>query len=411
MHNGLTLAIEPMNSLRSVSTGIWVGTGSRDERAYERGVSHLLEHMFFKGTESHSAVELAKLFDAMGAQVNAFTTKEYTCYYARTLDEDLSRAIDLLTEMFFYATFPEEELQREKQVVQEEINMYEDAPDEMVLDEGTASVFGDHPLALDILGSHASVSAATRASLIGYIARRYHANRMIVAVAGNVTERGLIERLEGLFESLPSDPSQEQDPPPVFVANRRISEKETEQEHLCFTGRGFAADDDRNYALAVLNTLLGGSQSSRLFQTVREKYGLAYSVYSSASEYRDVGLTQIYLGTSPIRTQEALEAVRQTLETLLREGPDREELENAKGHLKGTLLLGLESTGSRMSKLARDLMTQGRVVPISEVQAKIDAVTSDNLMDVYTWMVGAGLGVAAIGPIPPDQFPQKLEIV
>jgi predicted Zn-dependent peptidase len=397
--NGLRIVGEEIPTFRSVSVGIWIGTGSRYETPGNNGISHFLEHMLFKGTERLSARELALVFDELGGQVNAFTSKEYTCFYAKVLDEHFVKAAETLADMLFHSRFAPEEIEKEKNVVIEEIRMYEDTPDELVMDVLSQGVFGDHPLGYTILGGEHNLRAFTRDHITSYVSRRYTPRNTVVSVVGNVTQDQVVDviaRLFGDWAAVPEDPPQEA---PEFARTLRVRTKDTEQVHVCLASPGFPAGDPRMYALILLNNALGNSTSSRLFQAIREDRGLAYSVYSFHSAYRDCGMFGVYAGTSPERVDEVLDLVRHICAQLAETGLSEEELRRGKEQVKGSLMLGLESTSSRMTRLGKNELLLGREVTLDETIAGINAVTQDDIRSVARTLLGGPFALAAVGPV------------
>ncbi|MBX6352342.1 MAG: insulinase family protein [Thermoflavifilum sp.] len=402
--NGLRIVGEENPTVRSVSVGIWIGTGSRYETPQNNGISHFLEHMLFKGTEHLNARELALVFDELGGQVNAFTSKEYTCFYAKVLDEHFVKAAETLADMLFHSRFAPDEIEKEKNVVIEEIRMYEDTPDELVLDVLSQGVFGDHPLGFTILGGEGNLRAFTREDITSYVASRYTPGNTVISVVGNVAEGQAVEAIHRLFGAWRATPALVADGPPVFEQSLRVRTKDTEQVHVCLASPGFAAGDPRMYALILLSNALGGSSSSRLFQSIREERGLAYSVYSFHSAYRDCGMFGIYTATSPDRLDEVMRLIRDTCQDMAQHGMTAEELRRGKEQVKGSLMLGLESTSSRMTRLGKNELLLGREVPLDETLAGINAVTAEDVRDVARAVLGGNFAVAAVGPVEEDQL-------
>ncbi|WP_367307466.1 M16 family metallopeptidase [Alicyclobacillus acidocaldarius] len=411
LRNGIRVVGEEMSSIRSVSLGIWVETGSRYESQSENGISHFLEHMFFKGTSRHSAKELAHLFDDLGGQVNAFTAKEFTCFYARVLDEHFSIALETLAEMLTDSRFAPEEMEKEKRVVIEEIRMYEDTPDELVMDLIARGVYGEHPLGYTILGRDENLLRFSREDLVRYVNRHYRPERMVVSVAGHVPEDVVIREVERVFGGLTkgADGAPALVPPP-FHKTVKTEEKDIEQVHICLAAPGYPAGSRELYPLLLLNNVLGGTQSSRLFQEIREERGMAYSVYSFHTGFRDAGMFGIYVGTSPETAEEVLALVQQVTARMWQEPISREELEKAKRQVKGALMLGLESSGSRMSRLAKNEILLGREVPLEETLAGIDAVAPADIQRVAEDVLSHGFALAAVGPLAEFAFDRAAKV-
>lgn len=376
--NGVRILMERMPAVRSAAIGIWVGTGSRNETREISGVSHFLEHMFFKGTKKRSAREIAESFDRIGGHVNAFTSKEYTCFFAKVLDNHADYAVDLLADMFFHSTFSSEELAKEKKVVFEEIKMYEDTPDEIVHDLLGTACFGNHPLGLPILGSEETLNSIDSSTLKEYMQQSYTPENIVISIAGNVDDQ-LIKKVEQYFGEYVTSDESEPVIKPEFQTNQLARKKETEQAHLCLGYNGLSVRDDDLYSLAVLNNLLGGSMSSRLFQEVREERGLAYSIFSYHTAFRDNGVLTIYGGTGENRVDELYATVSGILEDLKDKGVSKIELENSKEQLKGNLMLGLESTNSRMSLNGKNELFLEHHFTFDEMLEEINGVTKEKV--------------------------------
>lgn len=415
---GLRVLIEPIPYVRSVAVGVWVAAGSRFEEPSQAGVTHLIEHLLFKGTERRSAQDIAEAIDAVGGQLNAFTSKEHTCYYCRVLDEHFELALDLLSDMLLRSRFDPEELDREKGVVLEEIKMYEDAPDELVHDLFTQTIWPDHPLGRNIVGTAPVLSALSRDDILSYFRAHYRGHSVVISIAGNVAVEPAVEAVGRHFADLwchGDDPPAAPDGasrPPLAHPGKLQRGKDTEQVHICLGSQGVPQDHDDSYPLFVLNNCLGGGASSRLFQEIREKRGLAYSVYSYLSSYRDAGLFTVYLGTSPAQSERGIEIVLAEIERVRRHGLAPAELHRAKEQMKGQLVLSLESVSNRMSRLGRSEITLGRVLSPDEVIAKIDAVTLEDTVRVADAVLSGPLVAVAVGPagkLPRlDRLPDRL---
>jgi predicted Zn-dependent peptidase len=406
LENGVRIVGEEISSMRSVSLGIWVSTGSRYETAKNNGISHFLEHMFFKGTEKYNAKELAQVFDGLGGQVNAFTAKEYTCYYARVLDEHFHTALDTLADMIFHSKFAPEEIEKEKKVVIEEIRMYEDTPDELVMDILAEKVYGSHPLGYTILGTEDNLRSFTRDDLVDYIDHRYRPEHLVVSVAGNVTKDQVVEAVSGLFQGAASPvPARHSDlVVPPFEYHVSTREKEIEQVHLSLASPGIPAGDARLYPLILLNNVLGNTPSSRLFQEIREDRGMAYSVYSYHSSYLDSGMFGIYAGTSAEHVDTVLSLIREICNQLAADGLTEEEIHKAKEQVKGSMMLSLESTSSRMSRIGKNELMLGREVSLDETLAAINAVTVRDVQLVAKEILGQPFAMSAVGPVAEMNF-------
>lgn len=396
LKNGLRVVIEKIPTVRSVSFGIWVKTGSRNETPNNSGISHFIEHMLFKGTERFSAKEIAEQFDAIGGNVNAFTSKEYTCYYAKVLDEHLPIAVDVLSDMFFHSKLERDELAREKNVILEEISMYEDTPDDMVHDLVSQAAYGEHPLAYPILGTEGHLLAMDSSHLSQYMKEHYTIDNTVISVAGNVDER-LIELLERHFGHFDNHGTDSLLTVPAFNGELLYYEKATEQNHICLSLPGFATGDDLQYAMVLLNNAIGGGMSSRLFQEVREKRGLAYSVYSYHSSHADSGLFTIYAGTTPKQTKEVLDLTLELLRDVAIHGLDANELHKGKEQLKGSLILSLEGTGSRMNRLGKNELMLGQHYTLDQMIEHIERVTSDDVNQVLDRMFSQPFALSMVG--------------
>jgi len=395
---GLRVVTEPVPGVRSVAIGAWIGVGSRFEEPGEAGISHFLEHMLFKGTPTLSPEQIAQAFDALGGEVNAATGKDYTVLYARVLDELLDRAIPLLTEMLQRPSL--RDLDQEREVVLEEIAMYEDDPQDQIHDLASQAVFPDQALGRPVIGSGRVIASVTEEGVRAYHASHYTAPNMVVAAAGNVTHERVMELAEGLLGGLPTEPAAGVfEPAAPGAATLVVKEKATEQYHLCLAGAGLSRNDERRHAQSVLDTVLGGSMSSRLFQEVREKRGLAYSVGSYVTGYADTGQVGVYLGTREDNLVTACEVIGRELRRLGDEGVPAGELARAKDHLKGRLVLSMESSGTRMNRIGRAVLTGTELLTVDELVARIDAVTADDVVGLARehWRPEA-LSVAAIGP-------------
>jgi predicted Zn-dependent peptidase len=380
--SGVRVVTEAVPSVRSVALGLWVGTGSRDETPAQAGVSHFLEHLLFKGTKRYSAVELNEQFDSIGASFNAATSKETTHVHARFLDEHTERAFDLMAEMLLEPIYPEDEVKTERQVVIEEIAMYEDEPQDKVHDVLDEAIFGDHPLGARIIGSADVVGSIPIPEIAGYHDEKYIGPNIVVAAAGNLEHDRIHELAERFVNPESGDVDAEREPTNGVSPSIGFQQKDTEQYHLCLGATGIARDDERRYALRVLNTLFGGSSSSRLFREVREKRGLAYAVGSYVDSYRDTGLVAMYVGTREENVAESFEVIGAELGRLASEDVADEELARAKESVKGRLVLSQESTAARMSRLAGSVLFDMPILTLDELIEKIDAVSAAELREV-----------------------------
>jgi predicted Zn-dependent peptidase len=399
LDSGLRIVTEAMPSVRSVSLGFWIGTGSRGEAEQEAGLSHLLEHLLFKGSSKYSSLEIDQIFDGMGAELNAGTGKETTSVYARVIDEHLPKAFDVMADMVFRPSLTD--IESERAVILEEIAMYEDDPQEKVFDVLGEAVFGDHPLGRAIIG-RAPVIADTPAAEIGrFHASRYLAQNVVIAAAGAVDHDEIVALAQSrLPSSTTVTPASKPFPAPAETPRaRRFERKDTEQFHVCVGGVGLSRHDDRRFSLRVLDTIFGGTSSSRLFQEVRERRGLAYSVYSFTSAYQDSGQVGLYVGTRVDNIGEALGIVSAELTRMRQQPATADELTRAKENLKGRVLLALESTGARMNRLGSELLAGAPLLSLDEVVEQIDRVTLADLESLSEELWDpTKLSVAGIGP-------------
>jgi predicted Zn-dependent peptidase len=400
-----------MPSVRSIALGFWVGVGSRDESTEQAGISHFLEHLLFKGTDRFSSVEIDQIFDGMGAEANAGTGKETTSVYSRFLDQHLERAFDVLADMVLRPSYPD--IDSERQVVIEEIAMYEDEPSDKVHDVLSQAIFGDHPLGRPIIGRAEVISSVPVPEIAAYHDARYTGSRLVIAAAGNLEH----ERLVSLVESACSDASNGSGegataPAPSAISPRAsFHRKSTEQYHLCLGGPGIPRGDERRFALRVLDTLFGGSSSSRLFQEVREKRGLAYSVYSYASHYADTGQIGVYVGTRPDNVGKAMEVIGAELGRVVTDAVSAEELERAKENVKGRMVLSFESTLTHMNRLGGSVLMDVPLLSLDEMLAAIDAVSVDDVGELARELLAPDrLSAAGVGA-DEDVFKRALEPV
>nr|WP_205603366.1 pitrilysin family protein [Heyndrickxia shackletonii] len=395
--NGLRIVLEEIPTVRSVAIGIWIGTGSRNETLKNNGISHFLEHMFFKGTKTRTAREIAEAFDSIGGQVNAFTSKEYTCYYAKVLDNHSQFALETLADMFFHSTFVEEELKKEKNVVYEEIKMYEDTPDDIVHDLLSKTVYENHPLGYPILGTEETLETFNSETLHQYMHDMYTPDRVVISVAGNIEET-FIKQIETLFGNYTGGKRNLNEDAPTFHSNQIVKKKDTEQAHLCIGYEGLPIGHKQIYDLIVLNNILGGSMSSRLFQEVREQRGLAYSVFSYHSSFKDTGMVNVYAGTGANQLDQLYDTVSQTLETIKGEGVTDKEVKNCKEQLKGSLMLSLESTNSRMSRNGKNELLLGYHRSLDEIVEVIDKVTMDKVNSLCNKIFSKKNSISLVSP-------------
>ncbi len=398
--NGLCLLTESMPDVRSVSLGAWLKRGSRHEGDADAGIAHFTEHMLFKGTSTRTAEDIAQQVDSIGGQLDAFTAKECASYYIKVLDEHFPRAVDLISDLLLRPAFHAEDILREKKVILEEIKMVEDIPDDLVHELFTQSYWPDHPLGRSILGSPASVNDISRDSLRAFFDRAYVAGNLVIAAAGNLEHDAVRDVIGQAFADLPAGGEPVEENPPTPRPSLLVKGKEIEQSHVCLGTHGYSQTHDDRFTSYLLNTVLGGSMSSRLFQNIREKRGLAYAVSSGLESYRDVGSLTIYAGCDAAAVPEVVDLVVAELRSLRNQAIPAAELQRAKDHLKGTLVLGLESTASRMSQLARSEIYFGRQIALAENLANLDQVSTDDVQRVATDLFSNGdLAATVLGPV------------
>jgi len=402
LDGGATLLTQVVPDALSVSVGLWIKSGSRDENGSRHGISHFLEHMVFKGTRSRSALDIALALDRVGGQLDAFTTKELTCFSARVLAEHFDTAFEVLADLISEPRLDQEMIETEKQVVISEIRNVLDDPDDLIHELASEEIFGEHPLARSILGSEDSIRGLTRTELASYIERRYTARNVVIAVAGPMPHAELAERIGALFSLRAGGepPSRGGEMPPV-LKRQRVDSRDLQQQHLWIGRRGLGTADGDRYGLLLLSTLLGGSMSSRLFQSIREQAGLAYQVYSYTDFASDTGIFGTYMAVEPARSSEA---VRRTLDEFVRlisQGCDPQELEDTKMQLKGNLLMAMESISARMSRLARNEINEGRFVGVRELVGRIDAVTQADIQRLAAeFLAPDAQTLVSLGPSP-----------
>jgi len=373
-------ALYPM--LHSVSIGIWITNGSRHDRSELNGVAHFIEHLLFKGTARRSALDIAREIDSVGGVLNAFTCREYLCFYAKVLSDALPKAVDLLTDIFLNSSFDASEVEKERKVILQEIRMIKDSPDNYIHELFCQSFWKSHPLGMSIVGTEESVAGLTRDVLLETRHERFRADDIIICAAGNVRHEDLISLLARQFAEVPAGSYACSGAPPCYEKRLGILEKDLEQVHLCLGTRALPQDSPLRYAGYILNTILGGSISSRLFQEVREKQGLAYSVYSYVLSHSDTGTMVVYAGTKPEKLVDVIDIVLNELRTLKAEPVSSTEMNFAKEHLKGNLLLSLENNDNRMTKLAKNEIYFGRQVPIREILDGLQSVSSEDVVDL-----------------------------
>ncbi len=397
--NGVRVVSESVTYVQSASVGLWVGVGSRDETDPIRGISHFIEHMLFKGTQRRTARAIADEIESRGGHLNAFTGKETTCYETRVLAEDVPLALDILTDMFRNSLFDAEEMEREKRVVIEEIKMYEDTPEELVHDIFEQTLFEDHPLGQPIIGSDKTVSGLSRDNITGYIANQYRPDRIVVAAAGNLDHDEVVRIAERTLGDLEGTaPLRTGNTPKASGKSKQVKKRDVEQVHFVLGTEGYSKSDKRRYSLSILNNVLGGNMSSRLFQEIREKRGLAYAIGTYGRSYQDGGYFCAYGGTSPDTYEQVLELTHKEFDNVRKNGLTDDELTKAKTQVRGAVVLGLESMNARMNRYGESLLSYGRVIPITEVLAEYEAVTHETIAEVAAQVLDEShLTLTAIG--------------
>ncbi|MFG1943491.1 M16 family metallopeptidase [Nonomuraea sp. NPDC048826] len=408
---GLRVVTETMPTVRSVAVGMWVGIGSRDEAPEHAGATHFLEHLLFKGTPTRDAMEISASVEGIGGEINAFTAKEYTCYYARVLDEDLPIAVDVLADVVTSSLIDADDVESERGVILEEIAMHDDDPSDVVHEQFAAALYGDQPIGRPILGTVESINALGRDRIAEYYRRYYQPPLTVVSVAGNIRHEEVVELVARAYEragalSGPAESARPRTSGPGADTRSgvRVLDRPTEQANLVLGTTGMCRTDDRRFALGVLNAALGGGMSSRLFQEIREKRGLAYSAYSYTSAYADTGQFGIYVGCLPSKIDDVLKICRDEVARVVAEGLTEEEIVRGKGQMRGGLVLGLEDTGSRMSRIGKNELVYDELLSVDEVLARIDAVTAEEISGVAADVFSRPLTLAVIGPYGDKDF-------
>ncbi len=402
LENDIPVVMESFKNVRSVAVGVWVKVGSRFETPSKNGISHFLEHMFFKGTKKRTPKDIAVEIDTMGGDLNAFTSRENTAFYIKVLDEYLEKGVDLLSDVFVHSTFPEDELEKEKKIIKEEIKMVEDTPDDHIHDLFNKTIWGDEGLGQSILGRRETIAAFTREDLMHHISKYYGTKDIIISCAGKFQPAKMLGLLRERFGGLRRGSEPRKGPPPEFRNDVRVYTKDISEAHICIGVPSVSQTSEDRYPLFVLNTLLGGGVSSRLFQEIRENRGLAYSVYSYTSMYIDTGLWGVYAGVSKKRIREVAELIIQEMLSLKDTLTD-EELDKAKRHLKGNMILGLESTNSRMNNIARQEICFGRYISPDEISKAVEMVSMRQIRELSERLLTKkSLAITAYGPLQKD---------
>jgi predicted Zn-dependent peptidase len=405
LDNGITVISEPMDSVRSITLGIWFAVGSRDESTPEAGMSHFMEHMMFKGTPSRSARTISEEFDRLGAELNAFTSKEYTAYYSRFVDEHLEKAFDILADMVVNANLDDPSCTSEREVVIEEIARMEDTPDDQIHELFSNALWPDHPIGLPILGSRETVGGFDHKQSVAFRSRHYLTGNAVVAAAGNVDHDALVAMAEARLGGLAVGQRSVRPVAHAVSAGRlTVLKKETEQAHICYGVSTMNAHHPDRFALSLLDGVLGGGMASRLFQEIREKRGLAYAVYSYSALYQDTGEFAVYAGTRPSNAEEVVGLIRTELDRVAADGVTPDELDRVRQAATGHLVLGMESTRNRMTRLGKNEVTSGEILSADEIMERYNAVTMDDVRRVSAEVLSAEKVLAVIGPFSPEKL-------
>ncbi|MFZ0724761.1 MAG: pitrilysin family protein [Desulfobacterales bacterium] len=398
--NGVRILTNTMPFVRSVSMGVWVNVGARDESAAENGLSHLIEHMIFKGTRQRTAYQIAKEFDAIGGHTNAFTSYENTCYHARVMDAHLETMVDILTDIFLNSEFAEEEVAKERPVIFQEIGMVEDSPEEFIHVLSGSAFWGDNPLGRPIIGTPENIRAFTSEKIKAFFHQFYQPSQIVVAVAGNVSHEKILALAGPAFSTIKTGPVFPARQTPAGRPQVKLHQRSLEQVHVCLATHGVSISDPKRYAFSLLNTIFGGNMSSRLFQKIREHRGLAYAVYSFISSYEDTGLFGAYVGVQPDKVRETVGLIVEEMHTLSKHPVEDGELNDAKNFTKGNLLLAAESVDNQMVRLAQNEISFGRSVPLEEIIDQVEAITAADIRDLAAELFRKDhLALTALGPL------------
>jgi len=400
LNNGIRILSKKIPHARSVSMGVWVNVGARDETLSENGLSHFIEHMIFKGTKKRSALQIAKEFDSVGGNMNAFTSMENTCYHAKVMDTHLETMVDILSDIFLFSTFESIEVEKERTVVFQEIGMTEDSPEEYIHILSGNSYWGDNPLGRSILGSRENILSFDSETIRGFFSRLYQPERILISVAGNIEHDHFVNLVGQQFESINASNSFPVRVTPTGQSKVAIHSKDLEQIHICMGTKGLAITDPKRYAFSLINTILGGNMSSRLFQEIRENRGLAYSVYSFISSHVDTGICGVYAGVNPKNAKETIELILNEIFKFKKIPVDSTELQSAKEYTKGNLMLASESIDSQMVRLAQNEIHFGRYITLQEIANKIEEVTVDDIIDLASTLFGNDQhAITLLGPV------------
>jgi predicted Zn-dependent peptidase len=401
LNNGIRILSKKIPQARSVSMGVWVNVGARDETLSENGLSHFIEHMIFKGTKKRSALQIAKEFDSIGGNTNAFTTMENTCYHAKVMDTHLDTMVDVLSDIFLYSAFESKEVEKERTVIFQEIGMTEDTPDEYIHTLSGNTYWGDNPLGRSILGPRENILSFDSETIREFFSRLYQPERILISAAGNIEHDHFVNLVGHQFESINAGNSFPVRVTPTGQSKVTIHSKDLEQIHICMSTKGLSITDPKRYAFSLINTILGGNMSSRLFQQIRENRGLAYSIYSFISSHVDTGMCGVYVGVDPKNAKQSIEVILSEILKLKKIPVDSTELRSAKEYTKGNLMLASESIDNQMVRLAQNEIHFGRYIPLQEVVNKIEEVTADDIIDLASTLFDNDqLAITMLGPVP-----------
>jgi predicted Zn-dependent peptidase len=399
LSNGIPVVMEQLKNMRSVALGIWVRVGSRDEELDKNGISHFLEHMFFKGTVKRTAKDIAVEIDSLGGELNAFTAKESTTFYVKVLDEYIEKGIELLSDIFLHSTFPQEDIEKEKGIIKEEIKLVEDTPDDYIHDLFNQTIWGNKGIGQPVLGRRETVKSFTREDLVSHIRKYYGTKDVVISCAGNFDHESIISMLNKSLGSLRRGSEPEKGPTAHFQSKVEVFHKELSEAHVCFGVEGIPQTSEDRYSLFVLNTIFGAGVSSRLFQEIREKRGLAYSIYSFVSSYYDTGIWGVYAGISRKRVGEVAELIIKEMHDL-KSTLTEVELQRSKNQLKGNIILGLESTSSRMTNIARQEIYHGKYYSPKEIMKEVDSITLGHIQTLAEKLIKQeGISLTVYGPV------------
>ncbi|MBQ7758359.1 M16 family metallopeptidase [Anaerotignum sp.] len=413
LDNGIKVALESISYVRSISFGIWVKNGSRNELPQENGVSHYIEHMMFKGTENRTARQIAEEMDALGGQINAYTTKEYTCYHTRVLDKHIDRALDVMSDMLLHPLIAEEDVQKERNVITEEIYMYDDAPEELVHDALQDAIWRESSLGMPILGTEETISAFDSKFIRAYYERNYHPDNIVLSVAGNFEIEEMLEKLNGKLGGWTREQAFEQyDTEASYHISCVEKEKDVEQVHTCIAFPGLEREHPQKYAMAIFNTLFGGGMSSRLFQKIREENGLTYSIYSYTSAFADTGIFTICASMNPNQAEKVFELIAEEIKAVKAEAFSEQLIEVTKEQMISNFIIGTESTLNRMTSAGASLLLRGRVQETEEVIEKIEAVTAEDVLQIAREVLDfEKISYSAVGNLKGNDFDKLVQKV